>query len=152
MKILPEKLSLKPATGCLLALYGVYLLFALMALMVNMDLHHHMDFTDPYSWLGLVIGFVMVPAYIYIFNRTYDHMKRLDFVCLCVPLSTWFFLGLTGAPWAGGFVPALILTGCYFLIIPLSRRFPKIARSTLGITLAAVEVIAVVLSVKYIPD
>jgi len=154
VKILPEKLSPKPATGCLLALYILYILFAAFVLAMSKG-HASRELSNP--WMSVWFSaFFIVPAYIFIFNRIYDQLHGFDFFCLCIPLPALFIFSLSCNQSTGdGYIykPAvvLILTGIYFLVLPLSKRYPRVSRSTISMALLALMLAGVALVTYYIP-
>ena len=143
-----KKPGLKPATGCLVAIYLYSLLFGYVALSF-MSQHHDGGvvsiFTSVWGVIWL-LAFFIVPVNIYIFHRVYDQLRALDFICLCLPFVGWLLFGiaLLFAPW----VP-MMLTGGYFLVFPISKRFPGVSRSVISFLLVGIILTVLVLIIHF---
>ena len=92
----------------------------------------------------------MFPVYIYIFNRVYDRLRVLDFICLCLPVIGWLYFAVALAD-SSGFgllvtpgIP-LSVSAVYFLVFPLSKRFPGVSRAMISLLLVGLIMIVLVI-------
>ena len=154
-KPIPDKDS---ATTWLKILYALYvipsILFGALMLVRVLPLGAARSFRIIFLdvWVDLwLAGFVIFPLYIGIFNRLYDRLRPLDFAFLCTPVIVWALITF-GIKDSGARMHLLveselvmILTGAYFLIVPITSRFPSATRSLISAMLLAVILTCVVL-------
>ncbi|HTB63141.1 MAG TPA: hypothetical protein VK737_06095 [Opitutales bacterium] len=105
---------------------------------------------------------IVIPSYVIIAESLKRHLFSYDLAFLLFPFLIWFLLAVLcfshKSLFNAFFVEPeiiMLLSGIYFLIVPLHRATPKVSRRTIGILLTIVisfSACGVAMLVPFIPE